>query len=404
MVAPMTALWGTGSLAAGESSESKPDNLMALPVEGGWMSRGSIERFCTVIMNFATPSFVTAKTMAPHRCELNSFHQSRGKIAVLGRIGAGKSTLLQAMMGNVELTSGELRLDDLSLPQIDLADIRRNATLLTQEARLFHGTLRENVTRRPMASDDELVKVLELCGALEFVNKLPMGLEHLVMEGGLGLSGGSGSHCCWLERSSAIPILFCWMNPPHSFDERTEKRLSSSWPVGQENVLIIATHKAAVLNIVDRILVIQDGSWRWISLKRRYLSKKSACSGGEHMNKPTAAIFPLVKELDPVAAMADNERDEAELVKSRRLIALLALLLVVTGVWAWFATLDEVSTGTGKVIPSSREQVLQTLDGGILTELNVREGSRVAAGVVARLIRPAVNPMLAKVRQNIARH
>lgn len=93
-------------------------------------------------------------------------------------------------MGNVELTSGELRLDDLSLPQIDLADIRRNATLLTQEARLFHGTLRENVTLgRPMASDDELVKVLELCGALEFVNKLPMGLEHLVMEGGLGLSG-----------------------------------------------------------------------------------------------------------------------------------------------------------------------------------------------------------------------
>ena len=51
------------------------------------------------------------------------------------------------------------------------------------------------------------------------------------------------------------------------------------------------------------------------------------------MNKPTAAIFPLVKELDPVAAMADNERDEADLVKSRRLIALLALLLVVTGVW-----------------------------------------------------------------------
>ncbi len=140
-------------------------------------------------------------------------------------------------MGNVELTSGELRLDDLSLPQIDLADIRRNATLLTQEARLFHGTLRENVTLgRPMASDDELVKVLELCGALEFVNKLPMGLEHLVMEEGLGFPAGSGSHCCWLERSSAIPILFCWMNPPHSLMNEQKKRLSSSWPVGQESV------------------------------------------------------------------------------------------------------------------------------------------------------------------------
>ncbi len=67
---------------------------MALPVEGGWMSRGSIERFCTVIMNFATPSFVTAKTMAPHRCEIKQLSIKAGeKIAVLGRIGAGKSTL-----------------------------------------------------------------------------------------------------------------------------------------------------------------------------------------------------------------------------------------------------------------------------------------------------------------------
>ena len=141
-----------------------------------------------------------------------------------------------------------------------------------------------------------------------------------------------------------------------------------------ERTLIIATHKAAVLSIVDRILVIGMGNWRWINLKRRSLNKKSAWPGGEYMNK-SDAILPLAQDADPVSDMVDNERDEAELVKSRRLILLLALLMVVTGVWAWFATLDEVSTGTGKVIPSSREQVLQTLDGGILTELNVREGA-----------------------------
>lgn len=96
----------------------------------------------------------------------------------LGRIGAGKSTLLQAMMGNVELASGELRLDDLALPQIDLADIRRNATLLTQEARLFHGTLRENLTLgRPMASDDELVKVLNCAGRWSSSVNCPWGLS-----------------------------------------------------------------------------------------------------------------------------------------------------------------------------------------------------------------------------------
>lgn len=96
--------------------------------------------------------------------------------------------------------------------------------------------------------------------------------------------------------------------------------------------------------------------------------------------------IPLMADHDPVALLPDSEEDEAKIVKSRRLILLLAIMLLVGGVWAWFAVLDEVSTGTGKVIPSSREQVIQTLDGGILTELNVREGSKVQAGqVVARL-------------------
>ncbi len=104
------------------------------------------------------------------------------------------------------------------------------------------------------------------------------------------------------------------------------------------------------------------------------------------MNKPTAAIFPLVRNSIRLLRWLITSVMRPSWLKSRRLIALLALLLVVTGVWAWFATLDEVSTGTGKVIPSSREQVLQTLDGGILTELNVREGSRVAAGPGGRTI------------------
>ncbi|SQC64211.1 ATP-binding protein [Klebsiella pneumoniae] len=263
MVAPMTALCGV--LARWQQvkvAKASLDNLMALPVEGG-LDEPRINR--AVLhgnYEFRNAEFRYGKDNGPAPLRIKQLSIKAGeKIAVLGRIGAGKSTLLQAMMGNVELTSGELRLDDLSLPQIDLADIRRNATLLTQEARLFHGTLRENVTLgRPMASDDELVKVLELCGALEFVNKLPMGLEHLVMEGGLGLSGGSGSHCCWLERSSAIPILFCWMNPPHSLMNEQKKAFVEQlarW--AGERTLIIATHKAAVLNIVDRILVIQDG-------------------------------------------------------------------------------------------------------------------------------------------------
>lgn len=77
---------------------------------------------------------------------------------------------------------------------------------------------------------------------------------------------------------------------------------------------------------------------------------------------------------------------ESEFSGASRIILLITLLFILFGVWAWFGTLDEVSTGTGKVVPSSREQILQSLDGGIVTELLVHEGDKVQAGqIVARL-------------------
>lgn len=87
------------------------------------------------------------------------------------------------------------------------------------------------------------------------------------------------------------------------------------------------------------------------------------------------------------AAMDDLDiRHEQRFSGASRIILLSTLLFAILGIWAYFGTLDEVSTGSGKVIPSSREQVLQSLDGGILTELTVREGDKVQANqVVARL-------------------
>ena len=87
------------------------------------------------------------------------------------------------------------------------------------------------------------------------------------------------------------------------------------------------------------------------------------------------------------AAMDDLDiRREHRFSGASRIIIISTVLFVLLGIWAWFGTLDEVSTGTGKVVPSSREQVLQSLDGGILAELMVREGDKVQAGqIVARM-------------------
>lgn len=89
---------------------------------------------------------------------------------------------------------------------------------------------------------------------------------------------------------------------------------------------------------------------------------------------------------DAVDDLNAEQGSESHYAGAVRIIVISFFLLLSAGIWAKYGMLDEVSTGTGKVIPSSREQVLQSLDGGILAELNVREGDMVQAGeVVARL-------------------
>ena len=82
------------------------------------------------------------------------------------------------------------------------------------------------------------------------------------------------------------------------------------------------------------------------------------------------------------------DHSEMRATRSTRIVWMVALFLTVFFAWAWFFEIDEVSSGTGKVIPSSREQVIQTLEGGILSKLNVREGQIVEKGAVLAQLDP----------------
>ncbi|WP_371824680.1 HlyD family type I secretion periplasmic adaptor subunit [Pantoea sp. B270] len=101
---------------------------------------------------------------------------------------------------------------------------------------------------------------------------------------------------------------------------------------------------------------------------------------------PAKLRLVTAAEVDSSDDLLGELKSESHYTGAVRLIVISTALIAVALVWAWFGMLDEVSTGTGKVIPSSREQVLQSLEGGILTELYVHEGDRVQAGqIVAKL-------------------
>lgn len=183
------------------------------------------------------------------------------RIAILGRNGAGKSTLLQALAGSMDLATGQVTLDGIAINHIDPADLRRDVGLLLQQARLFHGTLRENLTLGAgMASDQELVAALAATGALDFVRQLPKGLDHLLHEGGLGLSGGQRQSLLLARLLVRQPQVLLLDEPTAALDDVTERTLLddlAKWSRGR--TLIVATHRVSVLQLVERIIVVDSG-------------------------------------------------------------------------------------------------------------------------------------------------
>lgn len=181
------------------------------------------------------------------------------KVAVLGKNGAGKSTLLMAMSAMIEPAAGEILLDDLALSQIDPSDVRRHVGLLTQDTRLFHGTIRENVTLGALhAPETALLEVLAMTGADDFVRKLPRGLDHPILEGGRGLSGGQKQALLLARLLIRDPAVVLLDEPTAAMDEATERQFIArfqTWSAGR--TVVVATHRMRVLDLVQRIVVVE---------------------------------------------------------------------------------------------------------------------------------------------------
>lgn len=183
------------------------------------------------------------------------------KIAILGRNGAGKSTLLQLLAGMQTPIQGKISLDGVDQNLIDPDDIRRDMTLLNQNAQLFYGTIRENLTLgAPLATDHDIINALKLANALEIVEQKKEGLDHVVLEGGTGFSGGQKQSLLLARSILRNPSILLLDEPTAALDDVSERTLINNlkeWSA--HRTLIVATHRPAVLQLVDRIIVVHEG-------------------------------------------------------------------------------------------------------------------------------------------------
>lgn len=183
------------------------------------------------------------------------------RIALLGRIGAGKSTMLRLLAGMAQPTSGKILLDGTDLGIINPTDVRREIGYLNQNAQLFLGTIRENLAiGRPDVTDEEILQVLAVTGGLPLVQGQSQGLDLMLREGGVGLSGGQRQTLLLartLLRNSSIVLLD---EPSAAMDESTERQFVERlrrWAA--DRTMVIATNRAGILPLVDRIIVIDNG-------------------------------------------------------------------------------------------------------------------------------------------------
>jgi len=201
---------------------------------------------------------------APDKVVLHniSLHAQPGQmIALVGPTGAGKSTLVNLLPAFYELTSGRITVDGYSIGDITLASLRNHISVVSQEAFLFNGTVRENILYgRLEATEDELIAAARVANCHEFIARLPQGYDSRVGERGVKLSVGEKQRVSIaraLLKNAPILILD---EATASVDTGTERLIQEALERLMANrTSFVIAHRLSTIRHADQILVMHHG-------------------------------------------------------------------------------------------------------------------------------------------------
>ena len=183
------------------------------------------------------------------------------RVGVIGRIGSGKSTIERLILGLYEPASGAVLVDGTDVRQIDPADLRRNIGCVPQETVLFAGSVRDNITLSAPNSDDAAVlRAARIAGVEEFTRLHPQGFDMPVGERGEAISGGQRQAVAVARSVLADRPIFIMDEPTSAMDSGAENQFKIRLQeVIDGKTLVLITHRASLLSLVDRLIVIDGG-------------------------------------------------------------------------------------------------------------------------------------------------
>ncbi|MEQ1758449.1 MAG: ABC transporter ATP-binding protein [Vicinamibacterales bacterium] len=194
-----------------------------------------------------------------------SFKVRRGDtIAFVGPSGAGKTTLVKLLVGLYRPQTGDILYNGHSAATIDLNQLRERIGFVTQDTQLFSGTIRENLLFvRPDATDVECLEVLHKAACDSLLGRAPKGLDSVIGEGGVKVSGGEKQRLSIARALLRRPHLLVFDEATSSLDSLTEEEIGETIrDVGhsQDVMTILIAHRLSTIMHADRIYVLERGS------------------------------------------------------------------------------------------------------------------------------------------------
>lgn len=183
------------------------------------------------------------------------------KVGLAGHSGGGKTTLTKLLLRFSDIDAGSITIDEQNIAEVTQTSLRSALAYVPQEPFLFHRSLRENICYgNPDASEDEIIDASRKAHAMEFIDKLPDGLDTVVGERGVKLSGGQRQRIAIARAILKDAPILILDEATSALDSESEKLIQASLTdLMEHRTSIVIAHRLSTIAKLDRILVLDDG-------------------------------------------------------------------------------------------------------------------------------------------------
>src|SRR6478672_787358 len=244
-----------------EASLANFDAIFRIPIDPKPQHPVAVDDLRTLA--FDDVSFTHATATAPALADV-SFQVRRGEtVAFVGPSGAGKTTLVKLLVGLYRPGVGQILYNGVPSDKVDLDKFRERIGFVTQDAQLFSGTIRENLLFvRPEATDAECLDVMRRAAANSLLNRADKGLDTVIGEGGMKISGGEKQRLSIARALLRDPHLLVFDEATSSLDSLTEEEISRTMRDVAESanvITVLIAHRLSTVLHADRIHVLERG-------------------------------------------------------------------------------------------------------------------------------------------------